>query len=387
MADESLDDVMKRAQQRLQDEQKQRAATPDELGKILNRAQQQPENKSGGVMGSIDAFMRHAADRATFGGADAAKGAIDPTSSVASERAITKQQENTNPYASLAGDIAGTIVPTTIGSKFLGGAIPALAKPTATAGAIREGIVGGAQPIVDAYARGEPIKWGEVLSGSGISGALGAILPTAQKFLPAGKISQFAVTEADKEAMKALGRVGEHYNIPMSMPEMARGAIPGKSGQIEAAYNTATSLPKGSVARTDFEAARQPARELFSKQIDAGTLPFLQARPGVSPGQAGRDASLVEKVVSPGVKPPIDEIQNAGGMMSFLSGKGRNMTSGALAKKMQDPSSIDMIGKRTPGLELAQGAATAAGDEQDLVDQWMQSLLDEQARKSRRGVK
>ena len=388
---DSLDEVMRRATKRLETEGRLKAASPDELDQILKRAQQQPENQSGGFLKSMGVFLNHMGDAASFGGTDYVTGKLKPGSSVEEQRAKTQQEGITNPYAAIAGDVVGTMLPSGIASKVVGKMIPAIAGPAWKAGAAREGIVGGAQPVVDAMARGETPTFGESLAGGTLSAVAGAISPTLQRFIsPKGKISQFDVTPDDVGKMREFAKLGDKYKVPMNLDEIAKGAKVA-APDINAATTTATNLPGGSKPNYAFQFGRQDARQGLQEGMDwlgdaiktPGAKPTaLKTLPGTSPAEALKEGRSILEVVPKGAKPAIDQFtsDSTSGMVRDWM---KNLPAGPTVKRMQDPSSIDLIGKRTPGLIGTQAATTSAANELDLADEWMRLVMKEEERKSR----
>ena len=388
-----LDEIIRKAQKRLEETNRQQAATPDELSGIVSRANQLPENQSGGFKKSLQVFLNHLGDAATFGGADALVGSVKPGTSIEGQRAKTQQEGVTNPVAAIAGDIAGTMIPSGIGSKLVGKMLPYLAKPQAIPSAVREGVVGGAQPAVDAMARGETPKWGESLASGTLSALAGFVSPTLQKMLPLGKISQFDVSDAEKAAMRQFTKLGEKYKVPMNLNEVAQGAKIANPGQINAATTTATNLPAGSVPNFNFGKAREGAREGLEQGMDwldnaiktPGAKPTaLKTLPGTSPQEALKEGKSILEVVPKSTKPAIEQFPSSGtgGMVrDWLN----NQAAGKLTERMQNPAqAIEQMGKRTPTMQGVQAASTATAAESDVVDEWLQKLLlEEEARKSR----
>lgn len=219
--------------------------------------------------GVLVTAARSANDSLTFGLWDKVFNKLHGNTAASDYTAMGQRE---NPGAALAGNVAGNIPAASMLSARLARAVPAVAGPALAPTVVREGVVGGTMPAIDATARGEDITPGAVGVGAAAGSIGSGILSSIMKFLPSGKFraSGTELTDADKLAMtqraNAIPRIGltpeqvadpaTRTGVPLTIPELARESAPGRSARVEAQYHSSSILPSGSIARDNFNQVR-----------------------------------------------------------------------------------------------------------------------------------
>lgn len=250
-----------------------------------------PEGKDLGdhIVGNVHSGLANFNDTLTFGLYDKFLEAtgIDPN---AEEKLAADSEEY--PWAAIAGDTAGYVLPGLGASHAVGKAVPALAGNTWKALVGREMLASGGLSAGDDLVRTGTIDPLGVAIDTGAGGLLSAGFAGAGRLIsPEARIraSGNDMTDPDRLMTEYYMRQGEDLGVPLSIPEAAQAANPVNAPKVQGLFDGALQTPQGAQAVQSFEAGRAP------KIAQAGRGVIAKVGPGVTPDAvtAASDAAIL----------------------------------------------------------------------------------------------
>lgn len=243
----------------------------------------QPEWWEGPAKFGMDA-LRNFNDTITFGGYPALleMTGLDPNADEALEAS--------DPWAAIAGDTLGYMIPGSIASKAVGTAIKPLARNTIPAIVGREGLASGLVSATDDVARGEfsptDIALDTALGGVGGGVLSGLLAATGRGISTGARVRGMGseLSDADRAAAKAFSDYANDYGITLNNAEAVSAVAPSKSQSVEQGFNRVASAPQGNATLASFNASRGKGVE------EAGRSIIERMGGGVSPRQASQAA-------------------------------------------------------------------------------------------------
>lgn len=207
------------------------------------------------ILSHYGAFSRAAVDGATFG-----------TASKVGEAALGDRAQSAeevrerHPYTSVAGDVAGLMVPGGLISKGLGKAAPWLAKNTYGSIAANQALTGATTVAADSAIRNQelpdPLNVG-IAAGTGA--VLGPALTAAGRYIsPKARVRGYGadVDEATRQAAGQFADDAAQRGIPLTAPEAVSAVAPKRGARLNAEYEMAANTPEGAIRANQFNAAR-----------------------------------------------------------------------------------------------------------------------------------
>jgi len=219
--------------------------------------------------GPVESGLRSMNDAFSFGLWDKLRGVLPGAAK--DEAARTAAGKAENPGAGLVGSVVGTMPSAAFISSRVGQLAPALGRTTIGSTAAREAVTGATLPAIDDVARGNEPDPGRIIGGGLLGGIGGTLMQSMTSLFPGSRFRNAGadLTEADKNAMMrnsnripvvptpADGNPASRTGVPLTIPELAREAAPGRAAGVEGAYESASSRPAGSVARRNYEDVRE----------------------------------------------------------------------------------------------------------------------------------
>lgn len=207
----------------------------------------------------VDDAMRGMADGATLGITSKVEQYFDPEGHKARSEAAAER----SPYLTAGSKIVGSIAPGIGAAKALGKLVPRLFGQPTIGSAMRSGAVSApAMSAGEDLVQGEtpdPVKAGIALGVGGIGGAVGQAVSQFGLVTPYLRSLMPGATNADRAAMRQVGKEAAEAGVPLRVDEIAKAAVPEKATGLEAALNTTLQVPRGSHAIATGNAQRSGA--------------------------------------------------------------------------------------------------------------------------------
>lgn len=250
-----------------------------------------PEAKDLGdhIVGNIHSGLANFNDTMTFGLYDKFLEAtgIDPNA----EEKLAADTED-YPWAAVAGDTAGYVLPGLGASHAVGKAVPALAGNAWKSLVGREALASGGLSATDDLVRTGTIDPTGVAIDTAAGGLLSAGFAGAGRLIsPEARIraSGNDMTDPDRVMTEYYMRQGEGLGVPLSIPEAAQAANAVNAPKVQGLFDDALQTPQGAQAVQSFEAGRAP------KIAQAGRGVIAKVGPGATPDvvTAASDAAIL----------------------------------------------------------------------------------------------
>lgn len=328
-----------------------------------------------GIGSKIEGFLRMASNALTLGGRDRIAGML-PGRSYKEEEAKTNAFRKENPWTSVAAETVGGIVPAAGISSTLARIMPALAKPLISTQMLREGTTGALMPAIEDLVRGKPVDLPKAAVGGAVgAGATGAVSALSGLISPSANMRRTGsdLTAADKTAMRVRSDTAAQAGVPLTIPELARAAAPGRAGRLEAAYNHYTSMKEGSIKARDFDQSRIPLIE----NAVSGMKSLIGGGPanGLDAQRAAKAAiSKADDIVGASAKPLYDRSADIPVPFDFRGPENASLRAARKATNKipeikatvqgKDPNSIAVLDQISKRMEPLIEQAKTKGDNQ-----------------------
>lgn len=276
--------------------------------------------------------------------------------------------EKNDPIASVMGSTLGYMVPGAGIDSAVTRIAPKLAVNTAKALAMRGAADNTIQRVTDDTMRGNNPDPAGVAIDAGLGAVTGPFMHALEwAASPKARIRSMGTTlsDADKGQIQNTMVKAGGLGVPLNVPEAATATIPGKTQDIQAAYQTALQSPKGSIAAATFDANRRPIIQAAGRDavanlgggidpIDASGVAQLALKNDKMAGQAAVDP--LYSAVGPRKVPPTWVPRTPGVQEAMSDVTGNAVTQAGLSQDLGRPvmpndiANLDAVQKRMGGI-------------------------------------